>query len=673
LSPIGVTCTDDDNASECEEIEMTLHTASSPRPRRLGLALVAATVSALVLAEPALAAPKPAGGAALDQVIGATAAAVVISALLLWAIARHRSGKTRLLARAADFCGRVGGLPGWAALPSLLVTVSLITALLGMYWDISLHIAQGRDEGPLANPAHYLILAGLFGVFAAGVLAMSLPVGERPGPAAVRLGPNWYAPVGGVLIAAAGAFALLGFPLDDIWHRLFGQDVTLWGPTHLMLIGGAGMTLIGQALLLSEANRARRAQSERAGEPAEPDRLMQAGIQVRRIAVMGALLIGLSTFQGEFDFGVPQFQEIFHPMLISIAAGMALVAARIWIGVGGALGAAVFFLAIRGWVSLMVGPVFGEPMPVLPLYLGSALAVEAAGLALGRHRPLALGAVSGFLVGTVGFASEWGWSHLVMPFPWTAELLPEGLVVSVVAGVAGGLVGGLMAAGLRGELPRPAVSRIAFGGSLAAVAVLVGVGLATSQPGGVSATVTLDETSPPPQREALATVQLHPADAAADAKWLNITSWQGGGLALDRLRQVEPGIYRSSRPVPLYGNWKTLVRLHRDNTLMGVPIFLPADVAIPVPEVPAEPEFTRPATSEETILQRELRRDVPPSLFTIATLVVLAIALAFVAALAWGVARIARSERSSETTPPSPRRESRPAATPGGLGPATGS
>ena len=50
---------------------------------------------------------------------------------------------------------------------------------------------------------------------------------------------DWYAPLGGVLIAAAGGFALIGFPLDDVWHRLFGQDVTLWGPTHLMLIGGA--------------------------------------------------------------------------------------------------------------------------------------------------------------------------------------------------------------------------------------------------------------------------------------------------------------------------------------------------------------------------------------------------------------------------------------------------
>ncbi len=56
-------------------------------------------------------------------------------------------------------------------------------------------------------------------------------------------------------MAAAGGFALIGFPLDDLWHRLFGQDVTLWGPTHLMLIGGASVSLIGQGVLLAEGSR----------------------------------------------------------------------------------------------------------------------------------------------------------------------------------------------------------------------------------------------------------------------------------------------------------------------------------------------------------------------------------------------------------------------------------
>ena len=143
--------------------------------------------------------------------------------------------------------------------------IALQVALLGMYWDISLHIDDGRDPGPLANPAHYLILAGLFGVFAAGVLAMGMPR-EKPVATAIRVGYGWEAPVGGLLMASCGAFALAGFPLDDMWHRLFGQDVTLWGPTHLMLIGGAGMTLIGQAVLLQEGRRARRASARVAVE-----------------------------------------------------------------------------------------------------------------------------------------------------------------------------------------------------------------------------------------------------------------------------------------------------------------------------------------------------------------------------------------------------------------------
>ena len=158
-----------------------------------------------------LAAGEPAGGAALDQVAIATGAALVLSAAIAWLGMGHRSGKVPYLGRAADLTERVSGLPGWAALPSALSAASLLVALLGMYWDISLHIDAGRDAGPLANPAHYLILAGLFGVFTAGYLAICLPK-ERPGPAAVRIAGDWYAPVGGLLIAACGAFALDRLP-----------------------------------------------------------------------------------------------------------------------------------------------------------------------------------------------------------------------------------------------------------------------------------------------------------------------------------------------------------------------------------------------------------------------------------------------------------------------------
>src|SRR5215212_6595589 len=442
---------------------------------------------AVILYNLLAAAPKPAGGAAIDQVVIATAGAAAASLAVGWMIRGHRRGSLGLLDRAATISGRLGGLPGWAALPTVVATASLLVALLGMYWDISLHIDVGRDAGPLANPPHYLILIGLSGVFVSGVLAMTLaPAGERPGPASVRLTSDWHAPIGGLLIASAGAFALIGFPLDDMWHRLFGQDVTLWGPTHLMLIGGAGMTLIGQAVLVAEGLAGGSGSARRSVSPASPTgsagsaRWASATI-VRRVALMGGLLIGLSTFQAEFDFGVPQFRMVLHPLLVAVAASIALVAGRLWAGPGGAVGAAVFYLVVRGAVSLLAGPVFGEMTPAVPLYLGEAVCVELAALALVR-RPLAFGAGAGLLAGTAGMASEWPWTHAVMPLPWTGDILPETLVLSAIGGVAGGLIGALLAEGLQGRLPRPALARPLAALAMAAIAACLVDGLITEPP-----------------------------------------------------------------------------------------------------------------------------------------------------------------------------------------------
>jgi hypothetical protein len=598
-----------------------------------------------------LATGEPAGGAAFGQVAIATGGALVLCAAISWLGMGHRSGKVPYLGRAADLTERASGLPGWAALPSALAAASLLVALLGMYWDISLHIDAGRDAGPLANPAHYLILAGLFGVFSAGYFAICLPK-ERPGPAAVRIRGDWYAPVGGLLIAACGAFALVGFPLDDIWHRLFGQDVTLWGPTHLMLIGGAGMTLIGQAVLLVEGMRAR-ASAGSTGEPATQPALV---VRLRRVGLMGGLLIGLSTFQAEFDFGVPQFRLVLEPVLLAIAASVALVCARIWIGRGGALAAAAFFIAIRGGISLIVGDVFEQTAPHLPLYLAEAACVELAGLALAR-RPLALGAASGLGIGTVGFAAEWGWSQIAMPFPWTADLLPEVLIGAIVGAIAGGLVGALLGCALLGRLPRPAVARTVPVVALLAIAGAFADGLRTTAPENVQAHVTLHNLRSGSEREVGAAVRIDPAQAAEDPAWLNVTAWQGGSLLVDRLTGRGNGVYRTTEPIPVHGDWKASIRLQRGREVLGLPIYLPEDSAIPASQVPAKQSFTRPFVNDDQLLQREQKQGVPGWLTTVAPLGVFALALGFLTTLAWGLSRLAR--RTAPEPPSRPRREPR--------------
>ncbi|MEA2449499.1 MAG: hypothetical protein QOG63_1431 [Thermoleophilaceae bacterium] len=592
------------------------------------------------------AAAPPAGGAAIDQIVIATTGAVVVTAVLLWLGMGHRSGKVALLGRLGAFSERVSGLPAWAAIPGGTITAALVVALFGMMWDISLHIAQGRDPGPLANPAHYFILAGLFGIFASGFLSIVLPK-EKPSASAIRIADGWYAPLGGVLITAAGAFALIGFPLDDAWHRLFGQDVTLWGPTHLMLIGGAAMTLIGLAVLLVEASRAaptRRARGEKTWVAA-----------LRRVALPGAFLLGLSTFQGEFDFGVPQFRLVFAPMLVMLAAGASLVAARIWLGRGAAIGAALFFLAVRGVVALLVGPLLGEPTPHFPLYIVEAVLVELVALRVSTRRPLAFAAVAGAAVGTIGLAAEWGWSHVFMPLPWPSELLPEGALAGLATALAGAFVGAWIGTRLSADqlpdAPRRPL-RLAAVGSAVVLAALTGWALVTPSDRGIAASVAL---TPAAGGSANATVTLSPPGAADRAEWFTNTSWQGGGLVVDRLRRVREGVYRTTEPIPIHGDWKSMLRLHSGSSLLGLPVYLPADPAIPVKGVPAEPRFTRAFQSDHKLLQRE-QKTASPALRVIAYGAVLALTLAFLVLLAWGVHRLASaSERPARGTPARPR------------------
>lgn len=580
---------------------------------------------------------RPAGGAELDQIIIASTAAGVLTFGLLILGWGHRTGRIPILRRLATETERwsfSAGQPGWVELPSTLGLISLVTAALGLYWDVSVHIADGRDIGPLGNIAHYPIMFGLFGVFASGVLAMVLPVGERPGPAAVRITRDWYAPVGGVLLAGAGFFALLGFPLDDVWHRLFGQDVTLWGPTHLMLIGGGGLSLVGLAVLEREGRLAR-----------GYEEVTPLGLFVRRGMIMGGLLIGLSVFQGEWDFGVPQFRIVHQPLLIAMAAACALVAARLWIGRGGALFAVGFYVFVRGGIALIVGPFLMEPFPTIPLYLAEALCVELVALLLAR-RALVLGAVSGLLIGTVGFAAEYAWTQVAFRLPWTPDILVEGTMMAVAGGVAGGIAGALLGLALQGRLPRPAVARPLFAGVLLILGVAVANGLNTTVPDGIRAEIALTEVaSPGPVRTAQGVVRITPAAAVDQPSSLTITSWQGGGLYVNHLVPVGDGSYRTTKPMPLSGDWKTLVRLEDGRTLSAVPIYLPADAVLGEPEIPAPPQFTRDAVNEQQIMQRELKEGVPDSLWATASAVVLVCALLLMLALGWGVSRVSRASQ----------------------------
>jgi hypothetical protein len=393
------------------------------------------------------------------------------------------------------------------------------------------------------------------------------------------------------------------------------------------------MTLVGIAVLAVEGMRAE------GGEGAR--RETRAGVLLRRIALPGGFMLGLATFQAEFDFGVPQFRFVFQPVLIAIAAGVGLVATRMWLGRGAAIWAALFFLLIRAFLTVMVGPVLGQAMPYFPLFLVEAALVELVGLRYTRKQPLRFGIYSGLLIGTVGLATEWGWSHLWMPLPWPTELLPEAALFGLPAAVAGALVGAWIGARLSGEeVPRSRSLRLGGMAAATVIAALVTFLLYKPPELGIGAQVALTEAQGGPARAVNGTLAFQPPSATDGAEWVMVTAWQGGGLVLDRLQPVAPGVLRTTQPIPVHGNWKAILRLHRGNSVMALPLFLPGDPAIPAPEVPAAPAFTRSFVADHTILQREQK--MSGTVLPIAAYgTVVAIALALLILIAWALHRLA--------------------------------
>jgi hypothetical protein len=433
--------------------------------------------------------------------------------------------------------------------------------------------------------------------------------------------------------------------MDDIWHRLFGQDVTLWGPTHLMLIGGAGLSTLGIILFQRENEF-----SYQEGAGSAPTWLRTITLSTS----FGAALIGLSVFLGEFDFGVSQFRMVFHPMLTALAAALPLVAARLFVGPGAAFFAACVYLGVRGVVSFLVTDFFGQAHYVFALVLGSAVLIELLGATRLTRKPLWFGAVGGLLIGTIGTAIEGDWTRHVYPFPWTRDMWAEGLAMTVPVAIGAGLCGALFALALNGRLPAKRVSVTIVVLTLLAISGATANGLHATVPENAKATVSLQQVGMPGKPEVIANVTLEPANLIDEhPTWVTVLSWQGGGEGVinDQLRRTGPNTWVSTKPMPVHGNWKTLLRLQDGRMLAAVPIFLPADPALGAPETPASAQFTRDVVPEISILQRERNLDVPAWLWGISNLVVLLCSIAVVVGLCLTTSRISRSiaeARSSE-------------------------
>jgi hypothetical protein len=303
------------------------------------------------------------------------------------------------------------------------------------------------------------------------------------------------------------------------------------------------------------------------------------------------------------------------------------------------------FLVIRGLLTLFVTPVFGHTTLHFPLFIVEALIVELVALKFPRERPITLGLVAGVLIGTVGLAAEWGWSYLWWTLEWPANLLPEGAIAGFVTAVAGGVVGGFIGRALTSpEIPPQPVPKFALPAALIALVAVIAYATPISDGEKITAKVALTEVSPPPQREVHARVELDPPDAADDARWFITTAWQGneGRSVVDPLEEVSPGVWRTTKPIPAYGKWKASFRLSKGSAVQGLPVYFPADPAIPVKGIPAKKTFTRQFQVDKELLQREQKPGVSGALVAFAYITVLLIGLGLYGSVGWGLALLQR-------------------------------
>ena len=146
-----------------------------------------------------------------------------------------------------------------------LAVATLIAAGLGLFflgtgWDVHWHMAIGRDKvftAPHLMMLAGIILTGLASLFV--VLRDTWSYRQNQGVTSensVSFLNVFHASTGFIVAGFGALLSAIAFPLDDYWHILYGIDVVIWAPFHVMIVSGMIMAGIGAMYAFAaEANR----------------------------------------------------------------------------------------------------------------------------------------------------------------------------------------------------------------------------------------------------------------------------------------------------------------------------------------------------------------------------------------------------------------------------------
>jgi len=240
----------------------------------------------------------------------------------------------------------------------LTALLGAIIFLEGTSWDIQWHSLIGRDRTLI--PPHIMMLtgvtisglAGLLTVFIESLWARRSEIVKQN---STNFADIFYGPLGAYVVGFGALLAAVAFPLDAYWHALYGIDVRIWAPFHIMFAVSMGIVALGAVYMLVSAARLTKQSA-------------QNEVVTRRLAYTGAV-VALATMLSIFTIllfdalrpgnlpSLGALQISVFPLLSSILVAFTLAAAAYaipWRWAATSVVACYFLLA--GVMALFVQP-----------------------------------------------------------------------------------------------------------------------------------------------------------------------------------------------------------------------------------------------------------------------------------------------------------------------------
>jgi hypothetical protein len=350
--------------------------------------------------------------------------------------------------------------------PPLYIPITgYLLQLLAFEWDTLWHTRNLRES--FWTPSHLGVYLGVMLVFASGLIPIVVNRGRVP--------------LGQYVLGFSGLAQLSMAPVDDLWHRLYGIDNTLWSFPHLVFMLGGAVSVLGVILLLPTASAANSVGTGGSGQSApglsNTQRLLGwSGPSLLRepsLPLFGLFLSGIDLTLLEFELNIPPpfwpWDFALYPPLIIGAALLAGVAGLAMTGrVGAITTVCLAFTLLQSVINLELAALRFRTLPTIPLLLPGAVVADLLVLALARVPlpPRVVLASSAFgvifyvvqpfytavfpLPDPIQYTSLSTVAHWFDPPPWTAAMIhrswPFALILTPLAASAGLLLGQAMRA-----------------------------------------------------------------------------------------------------------------------------------------------------------------------------------------------------------------------------------